>query len=189
MNGVQQRVALAVVALALFAGGANAVPVTVDFSGEITDGELTGDTFDGFVTYEDTLVTGDPFGEIIELIDFEIVFNGPMFVDTFTELDAFGTNGIDYGVEFLDGDFLGVGLVSDGTDPIFELLPGFFDVSEAALFYDPPSGGQLGGTGDITYQLGGGGDGAIPEPASAAMLTIAVLCLAHRRRESMRLTD
>ncbi len=110
-------------------------PVEFDFEITLDSGSLSGETFNGSFTVDETFLTeeGD---ETAEVTAFDFTFAGDDFdLETvFNPVTAF----------FNDGDLLGI----DASNDSFTFVPGFFDASEAFFAFDFGSGDV--GTGDFT---------------------------------------
>lgn len=126
-----------------------------DFNVAIDFGPLVSETFDGYFSYEDSILTG--FGEeYIAIDEFEFDFLGTKYSsETNSDLGA--------EVVFFDGNFLGLSLVND----TFAFYPGFLELEESFFSYNLS---DLEGAGNFNYSLrqsdiGGGGD-SNPKPVS-----------------------
>ena len=124
-----------------------------DFNVAIDSGPLVSETFDGYFSYQDSILTG--FGEeYIAIDEFEFDFFGTKYSsETNSDLGA--------EVVFFDGDFLGLSLVND----TFAFNPGFFELEESFFFYNLIN---LEGEGYYNYSLRqsdlDGNDDSNPKP-------------------------
>jgi len=164
---------------------AKAVLQTITFTGVVDFGPLNGDTFDGFLEFDDAGVPPMSMGlpDLVPITDVEINFGG----HTYTLADADGVNGIDYGAGFFDGQFVGLNYLAlgDMTVPELQFMDGFDDVSFAQVDYviDPLGQNPASGFGTVIYDLGDDGAG-IPEPMTASLLLMTSAGLLVRRRAS-----
>ncbi len=121
----------------------HAASISYDVEVIIDSGSLTGETYTGFFTFDDSRLTG--IGEeFLSVSQISFDFNGVNYTETD---DFFGPE-----VLFFDGDFLGL---SFSTDAEFSFIPGFFDLEESFFSYN--ISGEVDGAGDINYNL-------VPEP-------------------------
>ncbi|MCA2552503.1 MAG: PEP-CTERM sorting domain-containing protein [Microcystis sp. M04BS1] len=125
---------------------AQAAIVSYNLAGTIQNGLLTGQTFSGTFSYDNSLLTGLGF----EFLDVSQV-NLNFFGSTFTAVDA-DSNPT---VEFLDGILLGLNFSTSSFTPEFSLIPAFGS-TEATFSY---IGINDSGSGPVQYVL-------IPEPST-----------------------
>ena len=137
-----------------------------DFNVAINSGTLVSETFDGYFSYEDSILTG--FGEeYIAIDEFEFDFLGTKYSsETNSDLGA--------EVVFFDGDFLGLSLLND----TFTFNPGFFELEESFFSYNLS---DLEGEGYFNYSLRqsdiGGGDDSKPKPVPEPNTVIGYIVL------------
>ncbi|MFM8298895.1 MAG: PEP-CTERM sorting domain-containing protein [Microcystis aeruginosa] len=125
---------------------AQAAIVSYNLAGTIQNGLLTGQTFSGTFSYDNSLLTGLGF----EFLDVSQV-NLNFFGSTFTAVDA-DSNPT---VEFLDGILLGLNFSTSSFTPEFSLIPASGS-TEATFSY---IGINDSGSGPVQYVL-------IPEPST-----------------------
>ncbi len=146
-----------------------------DFNVAIDSGPLIDETFDGYFSYTDSILTG--FGEeYLEIDEFEFDFFGTKY-----SLETHGDLGAE--VVFFDGDFLGLNLVND----TFAFNPGFFELDESFFSYNI---NDLEGEASVSYSLRqsdfGGGDDSNPKPVPEPSTTLGILTLAGLGMSALR---
>ena len=125
---------------------AQAAIVNYNLAGTIETGLLTGETFSGTFSYDNSLLTGSDF----EFLDVSQV-NLNFLSSTFTAVNA-DSNPT---VEFLDGILLGLNFSTSSFTPEFLLMPAF-GAMEATFSY---IGTNDNGSGPVQYAL-------VPEPST-----------------------
>ena len=125
---------------------AQAAIVNYNLAGTIETGLLTGETFSGTFSYDNSLLTGSDF-EFLDVSQVNLNFLG----STFTAVNA-DPNPT---VEFLDGNFLGLNFSTSSFTPEFSLIPAFGS-TEATFSY---IGTNDNGSGPVQYAL-------VPEPST-----------------------
>ncbi|MDJ0553331.1 MAG: PEP-CTERM sorting domain-containing protein [Microcoleaceae cyanobacterium MO_207.B10] len=164
----------------------SAIALTLNFNGEIESGDLTGATYQGTFNFSDPQPN---FSGIINVENINLELNLNNFSSTFTENNAISQPL----VEFDNGNLLGLdyGVKNAKLGEIqfnFQFTPGFFDVNEAAIFYDVTDNGTgntgQGGIGNVQFTTA---SEKIPEPTtilgSGFALGIGAL-LKHRRNKN-----
>ena len=125
---------------------AHAAIVSYNLAGTIQNGSLTGQTFSGTFSYDNSPSTGSGF-ESLDASQVNLNFLG----STFTAVNA-DSNPT---VEFLDGILLGLNFSTSSFTPEFSLIPAFGS-TEATFSY---IGINDSGSGPVQYVL-------IPEPST-----------------------
>lgn len=125
---------------------AQAAIVSYNLAGTIQNGSLTGQTFSGTFSYDNSPSTGSGF-ESLDASQVNLNFLG----STFTAVNA-DSNPT---VEFLDGILLGLNFSTSSFTPEFSLIPAFGS-TEATFSY---IGINDSGSGPVQYVL-------IPEPST-----------------------
>ena len=125
---------------------AQAAIVSYNLAGTIQNGSLTGQTFSGTFSYDNSPSTGSGF-ESLDASQVNLNFLG----STFTAVNA-DSNPT---VEFLDGILLGLNFSTSSFTPEFSLIPAFGS-TEATFSY---IGTNDSGSGPVQYVL-------IPEPST-----------------------
>jgi hypothetical protein len=125
---------------------AQAAIVSYNLAGTIQNGLLTGQTFSGTFSYDNSLLTGLGF-EFLDVSQVNLNFLG----STFTAVNA-DSNPT---VEFLDGILLGLNFSTSSFTPEFSLIPASGS-TEATFSY---IGINDSGSGPVQYVL-------IPEPST-----------------------
>jgi len=164
-----RKTLLALAALALTAGAAQASIVNYSFTGAFDSGPATGQTFSGSFSYTDDSLNGVA-DELVGLDSLVFTALG----STFTKSMA-----VDAPLAaFYDGSFVGIDasyIFADGGG--FAFIDGYFDLSSAYAAYQPLTGGGSIGSYSVT---------AVPEPAALALslagLGAAGLAMSRRRR-------
>ena len=143
----------------------SAIALTLGFNGTIDSGDLTGTTYTG------TFSLAEPqpnFTGTINVDNINIELNLNNFTSTFNQNDAIYPTL----VEFDNGNLLGIDYkVSNANlgeiEFNFSLTPGFFDASDAVLFYDVIDNGTgnsgTGGSGKVKFTTT---PEKIPEPTT-----------------------
>jgi len=126
---------------------AQAAIVSYNLAGTIQNGLLTGQTFSGTFSYDNSPLTGSGF-EFLDVSQVNLNFSG----STFTAVDA-DSNPT---VEFLDGILLGLNFSTSSFTPEFSLIPAF-GTTEATFSYIGANNDS--GSGPVQYVL-------IPEPST-----------------------
>ncbi|MFM7407446.1 MAG: hypothetical protein ACKO3K_12500 [Cuspidothrix sp.] len=142
----------------------NAATITYNIQVVPDSGSLKGNTYQGFLSYDDSTLTGLGY-EAIALSNFGFTFAGNNY-NLASSPSAI--------VNFNDGSFLGLDFgVANSPAPTF--ISGFFDLSEAFFSYDT---GIIGGagTGEIKYTLQPSNPTTIPEPTAILGLFIFGTC-------------
>ncbi|MEA5536629.1 PEP-CTERM sorting domain-containing protein [Crocosphaera sp. XPORK-15E] len=98
---------------------AQAATVNYNLSGTIENGLLTGQTFSGTFSYDDSLLTGSGF-ETLGISEVNLSFFGSIF--TAVDDDSYPDSPT---VEFLDGNFLGLNFTVSSSSPEVSLIPAF----------------------------------------------------------------
>jgi hypothetical protein len=129
---------------------------TYNFSGALDSGALMGETFTGQFSFDDATLMGVG-GEYLNVNALNLNFHS----HAYTQADAAAATE----VAFMDGAFLGLSFAVDSSFPEFALTPGFFDVTEAYLAYQPGVGAS--GYGSVAYTLA---PVPVPLPATFGML-------------------
>lgn len=143
-----RKTLLALAALALTAGAAQASVVNYTFAGIFESGPVLGEAFSGSFSYNDQSVTG---------IDSELVDLGSL---VFTALGhAYTANGASQAA-FLNGDFVGIDASYSYAGGGLAFVDGVFDLASAYAAYQPT--GSVGSFGSYTVTL-------VPEPAMLAL--------------------
>ena len=122
-----------VVTLSLSAIPASGATVTYSFTVTPDSGPLVGNPYEGFFVYDDGSLTGVG-AQLLpesELTSINFDFEGTIY----TKADALSA-----GVEFLDGDLLGLSYITDAS----------FSIDRDEFSYELDSGV---GFGDVSYQL------------------------------------
>ena len=128
---------------AINANPSQAATITYDFAGTIDSGSLLGQSYSGFLSFDDSTLAGTG-RELLAVSEIELNF----LSTTFSETDDFAS---EPQVEFLDNNFLGLSLFVEQFEPQFSFSPGFFAIEEAVFAYEPTSGES--GFGDVNYTL------------------------------------
>ncbi|MBE9263437.1 MULTISPECIES: PEP-CTERM sorting domain-containing protein [Microcystis] len=128
---------------------AQAAIVSYNLAGTIQNGLLTGQTFSGTFSYDNSLLTGLGF-EFLDVSQVNLNFFGSTF--TAVDDDSFPDSPK---VEFLDGILLGLNFSTSSFTPEFSLIPAFGS-TEATFSY---IGTNDSGSGPVQYVL-------IPEPST-----------------------
>jgi hypothetical protein len=128
---------------------AKAATVTYNLAGTIETGSLTGQTFSGTFSYDNSLLRGSGF-EFLDVSQVNLSFLG----STFTAADADS----DPTVEFADGIFLGLNFSASSFTPEFSLIPAFGNTVATFSYI----GANDDGSGSIQYTL----SAAVPEPST-----------------------
>jgi len=152
----------------LGASAATAATVTGTFTVENLDPTLTIDAvYSGSYSYDDASLTGSD-EEAVEVLSFSFDFEG-MNYNNSNKADGTLIEAI-----FFDGEFLGINAEFEN----FDLLPGFFDTTDALFAYEIPDVGA--GTGDIFYS-----STPIPTPALLpGLVGMGVAALRKKRQEA-----
>jgi len=160
---------LALSTIVLSTSIAHSATVTQNILVDIDSGPLLGNSYTGFVSYDDASVTPS-FTGTLPITDFSFTFQSTIYDET---SDPGAT------VSFDNGSFLGLDFAVV-TPPQPTFISGSVSLSEAFFSYviDPNVAGQAG-TGVITYT------NAIPEPSSVLGLGLFA-SLALIRRLSLR---
>jgi hypothetical protein len=147
---------------------AQAATVTYNLAGTIETGVLTGKTFSGTFSYDDSPLASSGF-EVLDVSQVNLNFFG----STFTAVDA-DSNPT---VEFLDGSFLGLNFTVSSFTPEFSLIPAF-STTEATFSY---IGTDDDGSGLVQYTL----SATVPEPSTIlGLITLGIGgFLVGRKRE------
>lgn len=138
-----------------------AATITYDITVDNFDGSLSGETFTGSFSFDDSSLTGTG-SEFVSVFDLSFDFLGV----TYTEADDISLSGA--GAEFDNGNFLGL---SYSTNVEFSFVPGFFSVDESFFAYDFGQGDN--GSGEVTYTLNN--STPVPEPATILGLFLGTL--------------
>lgn len=125
---------------------AQAAIVSYNLAGTIETGLLTGQTFSGTFSYDNSPLTGSGF-EFLDVSQVNLNFLG----STFTAVNA-DSNPT---VEFLDGILLGLNFSTSSFTPEFSLIPAFGAI-EATFSY---IGTGDSGSGPVQFAL-------VPEPST-----------------------
>jgi hypothetical protein len=134
---------------------ARSATVNYNLAGTIETGSLTGQTFSGTFSYDNSPLTGSGF-EFLEVSRVNLNFLGSTF--TATDADADPT------VEFANGIFLGLNFSASNFTPEFSLIPAF-GTTVATFSY---IGANDDGSGSIQYT-------AIPIPEPSIVLGIIMV--------------
>lgn len=129
---------------------------TYNFSGALDSGALMGETFSGQFSFEDSALMGVG-NEYLNVNALNLNF----LSHAYTQADAVAATE----VAFMDGSFLGLSFAVESSYPKFAIIPGFLDVTEAYLAYQPGVG--TSGYGSIAYTLA---PVPVPLPATLGML-------------------
>jgi hypothetical protein len=177
---------LGLLAVGLLVGpiGANAVPVTYDFTvnGGPT-GPLAGVTSSGSFTFDDSIIPsgGGMLQQANLLTDLAFTWNGIAYTESTanTGLLTFDSGGTLVPMFFFGNDCgAGVCGVSQGVNQWY------FQVADEGVFFEYGVPGIVGirdGSGSFSLR-----QSSVPEPATLALLGIAIAALgfAHRRKAS-----
>ncbi|ELR97355.1 PEP-CTERM sorting domain-containing protein [Gloeocapsa sp. PCC 73106] len=158
------QVGLTSAALSLSVIPAHAAIVAYNFTVTPDSGPLAGNTYFGSFSFSDETLTGVGEEFLPESAITAINFN---FVgENYTLADALSA-----GVQFQEGEFLGLEYV---TDAVFAFAPGLTELESASFSYDLPSGA---GFGDVSYTL-------VPEPSVLlGSIVLGVTGLAKRLKK------
>jgi hypothetical protein len=124
-----------------------AATFTYDFSGTTDSGPLVGETYSGFLSFDDSNVTGNG-SEFLTLSNLNIDFPNPIFSNATPVSDAEAA--------FFNGTFLGLSFSTD----VYSFIPGFFNINEASFAYEV---NQQDGAGNVNYTLRNPA-ASVPEP-------------------------
>ena len=149
--------------LAVSTPGAGAATITQNILVTITSGSLTGNTYTGSFSYDDSLLTPPLFTGDITVTALSFLFQGT----TYTQAD-----GVPAAI-YLGGTFLGLDFaVASTPQPTF--LPGINSLSESFFTYDL---GLSSGGGPVTYTEVTG----TPEPTAVlGLLSLGLLFVSSR---------
>ncbi|NER29158.1 MAG: PEP-CTERM sorting domain-containing protein [Symploca sp. SIO1C4] len=159
---------------AIDANPAHALKFKSNFTVDITTGDLAGNSYEGYLTFEDSELTGTGNETVVaDKVSFD--FNGL----TYTEKQDFYYPSAPF-VEFDSGTFLGLNF-SPFDD--FFALP--FDLINDSLEYFAHNSGEVavsslgGGVGSVTYTE----PEAVPEPATILGLSVIGLGFLLRKKQ------
>lgn len=116
---------------------AQSATLTYNLSGTTDSGPLVGETYSGFLSFDDANITGSG-SEFLAVSAFNLNFLNPIFRNA-TPVST-------PEVAFLNGNFLGLSFSTD----TYSFIPGFFDIGEASFAY---AVNQQDGAGGISYSL------------------------------------
>ncbi|NJL69954.1 MAG: hypothetical protein HC894_31685 [Microcoleus sp. SM1_3_4] len=156
----QLALAAATLSLSLVAiGPVRSATLTYNFSGSTDSGFLAGETYSGFLSFDDSNITGSG-REFLTLTDLDFDFSNPVFsnADPISVAEA----------SFFNGTFVGLSFSAE----TYSFVPGFFEVGEASFAYQV---NQEGGAGDVNYRLQTSQTPVpepVPEPTFAAGLLL-----------------
>lgn len=134
---------------------AQAATVNYNLAGTIQNGLLTGQTFSGTFSYDDSLLTGSGF-ETLGVSQVNLSFLGSTF--TAANDDSYPDSPT---VEFSDGNFLGLNFTVSSSTPEFSLIPAFGNTVATFSYI----GTNDDGSGTIQYTV-------VPVPESSTVLGI-----------------
>lgn len=197
---------LAAVACLVFPGYTLAVPITVAFSGSVTDDPfLTGYlSFSGSYTFDSSATdavaasdtgsytsTGPSFGMTVDFDSGALIANAfgsiNIGIANFGLVDQFTVTAID-GATTLELFLEDSDASAFASDAMPATVPPFadFEVRQFRWFYDDvDSPGEIIGTLDsLSCTAGCGGGGNVPEPPVGALIAAALLALAASRRRT-----
>jgi hypothetical protein len=129
--------------------------LTYNFSGTTDSGLLIGENYSGFLSFDDSNITGNG-REFSTITNLNLDFSNPVFSNAAPISRAEAS--------FLNGTFLGLSFSAEN----YSFVPGFFEVSEASFAYQF---NQQGGAGDVNYSLETAPT-AVPEPTFTAGLLL-----------------
>jgi hypothetical protein len=132
-------------------GPVRSATLTYNFSGTTDSGPLVGETYSGFLSFDDSNITGNG-REFLTITNLYFDFSTPVFSNA-TPISIAEAS-------FLNGTFLGLSFSAEN----YSFIPGFFEVSEASFAYQF---NQQGGAGDVNYSLDTSPT-AVPETTSVA---------------------
>lgn len=149
--------------------------VTESFTVNIDFGLLTGNTYSGSYSYDDSGLTGE-FFESADLTDFSFTFVAGADGSTSTDYDLGDLDTIfPATADFESGTFLGITLNDDVDDLDFSFLSGFIGLEDAEFFYDL----GLNGIGSGDFQL----SSTTPIPTPALLPSLIGMGIAEFRRK------
>ncbi|HBB34818.1 MAG TPA: hypothetical protein DDZ80_30540 [Cyanobacteria bacterium UBA8803] len=161
MTNFLQHITLAAATLSLgfvAINSAQAATLTYDFSGATDSGLLIGATYSGFLSFDDSNLTGNG-SEFLTLTHLDIDFSNPIFANATPVSDAEAL--------FFNGTFLGLSFSTDS----YSFIPGFFDVTQATFAYELNKEYEVNrqdGAGSVNYTLRqpDNPSSSIPEPSA-----------------------
>ena len=155
-------------ATAMIWAGLSAQAATVNYTGSVDSGPLTGSVFSGSFSYADPTAGLDG---ALDLDGFTLDFNGNTYTRATADLvpQAWFSGGSFLGIDYLDADSFATSV---------QLVAGFFNLSEALFSY--PVTGQVQGLGGFTRFTAV--TAAVPEPSSIALLLAGLGWMVALRR-------
>jgi hypothetical protein len=134
---------------------AQAATVNYNLAGKIENGLLTGETFSGTFSYDNSPLTGSIF-ETLEVSQLSLSFLGSTF--TAADDDSYPDNPT---VEFSNGSFLGLNFSVSSFTPEFSLIPAFGSTVATFSYI----GTSDSGSGAIQYTVVSAPT-TVPEPST-----------------------